>query len=108
MKSETKFPAANVFNFQFRQIKASNTYYNVGHKALQNLTGLQNNLRCAPVSTQTRQPGEEAQCSHDQWTNLTFSRDENELGKKYDERFLYYKQEVEIKSDDDDDDIIQN
>jgi hypothetical protein len=44
-----------------------------------------------------QQPGEQAQCSHDQWTNLTYSQIENELGKKYDESPLYYEQEVEIK-----------
>jgi hypothetical protein len=40
-----------------------------------------------------RNPGEQAQWSHDQWTNLTFSRVENELGKKY------YEKEMEIKND---------
>jgi hypothetical protein len=110
MKSETKSPAANVFHFQLQRIQIYKTYYNFIHKALQNLTGQQNNLRCAPVGTQTQQPGEQAQWSHDQWTNLTPSWVENELGKKYDKLSLYYEQEVEIKSYDDDDDdiIIQN
>jgi len=111
LKIETKSPAANILNFQFQRTQTEHTDYSFSQKALQNLTGQQNNLRCAPGSTQTQQNGEQAQWSHDQWSNLTFSLVENELGKKYDERPLYYEQEVEIKSDDDDDDdddIIQN